>query len=156
MVEAISEERVSERIVEQIVFEASVLVPPTKEEIADSIRQPSPQEHIQERVVAQLLDVVVPPTKEEVADAVQQLSQIMSKNGSRSRMCTSLCLQPRRNSRKLCGSHRKNAFKNVVWILRCLPPRRNSRKLCGSHKMCEEIDIFMPLMQMEIAKALQP
>ena len=83
MVEAISEERVSERIVEQIVFVVSV-VPPTKEEIADAFRQPSPQEHIQERVV-QLVDVVVPPIKEEIADAVQQLSQRMSKNESCSR-----------------------------------------------------------------------
>ena len=69
VVKVISKERMCERLVEQIVFEASVLVLLIK-----GTRQPSPQELIQQRIVAQLVDIVVPPIKEEIAYAVQQPS----------------------------------------------------------------------------------
>ena len=78
VVKAILEERVSERIVEQIVFEGSVLVPPTREKIVSVVQFSKhvmvppikqaiadPQEHIQERTVEQSVDTPVPPDKEE-------------------------------------------------------------------------------------------
>ena len=61
--------------VEGIVFEGSVLVPSTKEEIVDAVRPLSPQEHVQERIVTQGVDTTlpppVPPHKEEFVAAVQ-------------------------------------------------------------------------------------